>query len=297
MKRGRTLQAISQRAFAAAIGITLLIWGNVFAQDVAPAPPAIAPPPSNQVGSTATAEAERVIVTGSNIPTAEEVGPNPVDTYRTEDLRKLGALTATNLVQRLPSITGAAINENVSNGGDGRTEVNLRGLFPKETLVLLDGKRVAPVGFAMNASVDLNLVPFAAVDHIDILKDGASAIYGSDAIGGVFNIFLKHKFRGLELSASYGNTNLGASNDAAEQDYYLLAGTGDDKTDIVVFAEYYDRAAIFSRDRNISSNANFTSFGGPDLRSSNIAGRVGNFFLRPGFAARSSVASAPGKSR
>jgi len=232
--------------------------------------------------TTAVAETERVIVTGSNIPTAEEVGPNPVDTYRPEDIQKLGIRTSTDLTQKLPAITGHAVNENIGNGGDGRTEVNLRGLFPKETLVLVDGKRVAPVGFAQNASVDINLIPFALVDHIDILKDGASAIYGSDAIGGVFNIILKHKFRGLELEASYGNTNLGSSNDAGEREGYLLAGTGDDKTDIVVFAGFYDRAAIFSRDRDISSNGDFTRFGGPDIRSGNFPGRVGSFVLRPG---------------
>ena len=143
--------------------------------------------------------------------------------------------------------------------------------------MLVDGKRLAPVGFANEASVDLNLIPFALVDHIDILKDGASAIYGSDAIAGVFNIFLKHKFRGLEVYASYGNTNLGSSNDAAERKGYLLAGTGDDKTEIVVFAEYYDRAAIFSRDRDLSSNADFRRFGGIDTRSVNFAGHVGEF--------------------
>jgi len=224
---------------------------------------------------------EEVIVTGSNIPTSEEVGPNPVDTYRTEDIIRLGARTTTDFIQKLPAVLGAAINENNSNR-DGRAEINLRGLFSKETLVLVDGKRVVPVGFAQEASIDLNLIPFALVDHIDILKDGASAIYGSDAIAGVFNVFLKHKFRGLEIEASFGNTNLGSSNDAAEREGHLLAGMGDDKTDIVVFAEYYDRAAIFSRDRKLSSSANYISFGGGDTRSGNFAGRVGRFVLRPG---------------
>src|SRR5437762_2104778 len=151
-----------------------LLWAPIiFGQEVSPTP---------QRAERSGVTIEEVIVTGSNIPTAEEVGPNPVDTYRTEDLARLGARTATQLVQRIPAITGAAVNENIGNGGDGRTEVNLRGLFPKETLVLLDGKRVAPVGFAMNSSVDLNLVPFALVDHIDIWNDAASAICGSDAI-------------------------------------------------------------------------------------------------------------------
>ena len=220
-------------------------------------------------------------MTGSNIPTSEEVGPNPVDTYRTEDIRRLGARTMTDFIQRLPAVMGAALNENNINR-DGRAEINLRGLFSKETLVLIDGKRVVPVGFAQEASIDLNLIPFALVDHIDILKDGASAIYGSDAIAGVYNVFLKHKFRGLELEASFGNTNLGSSNDAAEREAHLLAGMGDDKTDIVVFAGYYDRAAIFSRDRNLSRSANYIRFGGGDNRSGNFAGRVGGFVLRPG---------------
>ena len=99
------------------------------------------------------------------------------------------------------------------------------------------------------------------IDHIDILKDGASAIYGSDAVAGVFNIFLKHKFRGLEIGGSIGNTNLGASNDAREPETWMIAGTGDDKTDIMIIADAYDRAGIYSRDRNITSNGNAIPFG------------------------------------
>src|ERR1700704_5059894 len=81
-----------------------------------------------------------VIVTGSNIPTSEEVGPNPVETYRWGDIVKLGARTASDFVQKLPAVAGAAFNENGSNnGGDGRVEINLRGILAKETLVLQDG--------------------------------------------------------------------------------------------------------------------------------------------------------------
>ena len=105
------------------------------------------------------------------------------------------------------------------------------------------------------------------IDHIDILKDGASAVYGSDAVAGVINIFLLHKFRGLEIGGSIGNTNLGASNDARELEGWLKAGTGDDKTDIVVIADFYDRAAIYSRDRDISANAFGIPWGGFDNRS------------------------------
>ena len=178
-------------------------------------------------------------------------------------ITRLGVRTATDLIQKLPAATGAAINENVTNGGDGRVEINLRGILAKETLVLQDGRRLAPVGFAGD-TVDLNTIPLGLIDHVDILKDGASAIYGADAVAGVFNVWLIHKFRGLEIYTSYGNTNLGFANDMGEERAYLLAGTGDDKTDIVVYAEFYNRAAIFSRDADISSNADFTRFGGAD---------------------------------
>src|SRR5438132_9648016 len=244
---------------------------GAFAQDITPTP--------QPVGQR-VATAVEVIVTGSNIPTSEEVGPQPVDTYRKADIDRLGVRSATDFVQKLPVATGAAINENLTNGGDGRTEVNLRGILPKETLVLQDGRRLAPVGFAGD-TVDLNMFPFGLIDHIDILKDGASAIYGSDAVDGVFNVWLIHRFRGVEIYASYGNTNLGFANDMGEERAYLLAGTGDDKTDIVVYAELYNRSAIYSRDADISHNADFTPFGGVDLRSSNFAGRVGGFVYQP----------------
>src|SRR5260370_20080490 len=98
-----------------AIVSALLIAGNVSGQDLAPS--AIASPGPEPGG--ATAEVERVIVTGSNIPTAEEVGPNPVDTYRTEDIQKLGAYNATDLVTNLPQEMGRTINQNISNGSGG----------------------------------------------------------------------------------------------------------------------------------------------------------------------------------
>ena len=172
----------------------------------------------------------------------------------------------------------------MANGGDGTVQFNLRGLLAKETLVLVDGKRVAfgsldAVGFS--GGVDINLIPFPMIDHIDILKDGASAVYGSDAITGVVNFFLVHKFRGLEIGGSYGNTNLGASNDMGEWEAWIKAGTGDDKTEIVVIADFWERTGgLFSRDRDISSNAFQIPWGGFDVRSGNFPGSVGVFGFR-----------------
>src|SRR6184192_4778682 len=216
--------------FVAAMGFPLIFASSASAQLPAPAvpgnPTAPAPP---------SAEVERVVVTGSNIPTAEETGPNPVDTYRPQDIEKLGIRNATDLQQFIPQQAGGTVNLNIANGGDGTTQINLRGLLPKETLVLIDGKRIAQA--SLFGGYDIQLIPFSMIDHIDILKDGASAVYGADAVAGVVNFFLIHKFRGLEIGGTYGNTNLGGSNDMGEWEAWLKAGTGDDKTDIVVIAD------------------------------------------------------------
>src|SRR5947209_15082626 len=276
-----TLDDNYKRFTRAIITITFCPLLAAFAQEATPTP---------QTAGEPVATTFEVIVTGSNIPTAEDVGPQPVDTYRRDDISRLGARNATDFVQKLPGVNGPSLNENLNVFGDGRTEIDLRGLFAKETLVLQDGLRLATDGFAgydvgrnftFTPTVDLNLFPLGLIDHIDILKDGASAIYGSDAVAGVVNVWLIHRFRGLEIYASYGNTNLGASNDQGEELAYLLAGTGDDNTDIVVYAEVYNRAAIYSRDRDISSNADFTPFGGPDFRSLDFAGGVGDFVYQP----------------
>src|SRR6184192_2421556 len=263
-------------ALVASVGFPLIFASNIFAQLPAPAQPS-APAP--------TAEVERVVVTGSNIPTAEETGPNPVDTYRPQDIEKLGIRNATDLQEFIPQQAGGTVNLNIGNGGDGIVQFNLRGLLPKETLVLIDGKRVAFGSLAtagFSGGPDINLIPFSMVDHVDILKDGASAVYGSDAISGVVNFFLVHKFRGLEVGATYGNTNLGASNEMGEWEAWIKAGTGDDKTDIVVIADFWERTGgVFSRDRDISSNGFFIPFGGFDARSGNFPGRVQSRRLLP----------------
>src|SRR5438128_5607740 len=261
-------------ALMASVGFPFILASNAFAQ--LPAPAAQTAPG----GPAPSAEVERVIVTGSNIPTAEETGPNPVDNYRPQDIEKLGIRNATDLQTFIPQEAGGTVNQNIANGGDGSVQLNLRGLLAKETLVLVDGKRVA-FGSLNTAGVsggpDIQLIPFSMIDHIDILKDGASAVYGSDAISGVVNFFLIHKFRGLEIGGTYGNTNLGASNEMGEWETWLKAGTGDDKTDIVAIADFWQRLnGLFSRDRDISSNGNFKDFffNGPlgigDARSGNF---------------------------
>src|SRR5438067_10620595 len=117
------------RAGLSIIGILLLPATISFGQQAS----------TSQEANRSVATVVEVIVTGSNIPTAEEVGPNPVDTYRPADIEKLGIRNATDLTTFLPQEAGGTINQNISNGGAGTVQFNLRGLLAKETLVLIDG--------------------------------------------------------------------------------------------------------------------------------------------------------------
>src|SRR2546423_12887632 len=259
-------------ALVAAVAFPLLIAMSARAQEPAPPPPTGTSAATGGTAPAATeATAERVVVTGSNIPTAEEVGPNPVDTYRRDDITRLGVRTPTDLVLRIPAATGSNTTENNTNGGDGSTRISLRGIDPKETLVLQDGRRLA---YAGTGSIDFNRFPLGLIDHIDILKDGASPIYGTEAVAGVVNVFLIHRFRGLEGYGSYGNTHLGFGNDRGDGTGYPLAGTGDDKTNIVVYAGMYNAAAVYSPATRISHDADYNLFGGADARSGNFPGRI-----------------------
>src|SRR5215831_3974832 len=267
-------------ALLAGVGVPFILASNAFAQLPAPAVPA-----EPGAAAPSTAEVERVVVTGSNIPTAEETGPNPVDTYRPQDIEKLGIRSATDLQEFIPQQAGGTVNLNIGNAGDGTVQLNLRGLLPKETLILIDGKRVANGSLDVagaSSAPDINLIPFSIIDHVDILKDGASAVYGSDAIAGVVNFFLIHKFRGLEIGGSYGNTNLGASNEMGEWEAWIKAGTGDDKTEIVVIADFWQRTGgLFSADRDLSSNAFQIPWGGGDFRNGSFPGAITSRRLLP----------------
>src|SRR4029450_7174654 len=192
---------------AACVGIPLIIVSNAFAQN----PPPPAPPPTGAVAPPPTGEVERVIVTGSNIPTAEEVGPNPVDIYNRENMNKSGYITTEQFLLSQPVVNANGVP--ISHNANGAPTVPLPLFAPRAPLILLDGRRVAPYPTGNNPGlvnvmfVDLNSIPKAAIDSIEILKDGASTTYGADAVAGVVNIKLRHDYQnGAEVSIQYGNT-------------------------------------------------------------------------------------------
>lgn len=200
------------------------------------------------------AETERVMVTGSYIPvpTAAEVGPNPVQIVDRSTIEESGERSTEQLLRNLSlgNANGVPISGNAGMLEQGGASVSLRGFDAGATLVLIDGHRMAPhpagaIG-GFQFFVDLNSIPKAAIDSIEILKDGASTTYGADAVAGVVNIKLRHDFRGAEFSIEYGNTT---TKDSAELATSLVFGLGNADTNVTGVLSYYRREAIFRRDR------------------------------------------------
>lgn len=244
----------SLRLLAAGIAASVAISSGAFAQT---------PTNTDAPATGQNATLERVVVTGTYIPKAESEGPLPVTTYSQETLISLGASSAAEGLRNLPSFTGNTATETDSNGGDGSATVNLRALGPENTLVLIEGRRA-------DSYTDLNLIPFGAIDHIEVLKDGASATYGADAVGGVVNIILKKNVKG-EVDFLYGNTT---NNDATNIRTYALAGFSNEHFSFTVGGEYFSRLAIFSKDRFLSSQGDRTRFGGDNQGSPTFPGRL-----------------------
>jgi iron complex outermembrane recepter protein len=225
-------QVVRRFVRAAGLAMSLFLSFTARAQNPAAATtPAAAP------------EAERVVVTGSNIPTAEEVTAAPVDTLNTQEINRTGSQEVLNALQkRNPDFTGGGnlgtTNANIASGATlGGSIISIRG-FP--TLVLYEGRRVADsaaISVGGFAFTDVALFPAALISRIEVLKDGASALYGSEAVGGVVNIFTKDDFQGAEVGFRYG-TALGEA--VAERRGYAIAGLENDTTQITVGMQYYE---------------------------------------------------------
>jgi iron complex outermembrane receptor protein len=223
--------------------------------------------------SNAPTKMKPTVVTGSLIPTFETIPPTPVDVYTAEDIARSGQTTFADLLRTIPSSSGAAnFGAGEANGGDGTGGINLRGIFGG-TLVLINGRRVAPNELNGRGNVDINAIPLAAVDHIEVLKDGASAIYGADAVAGVVNVILKKNWSGAEFFGRYGNSPTG---DPAEKTFSFVTGSATEKSSLLIGASYYQSDALKSDDRSVSRvnifNNNDLAFG--TSRTPN-PGRVG----------------------
>jgi iron complex outermembrane receptor protein len=137
------------------------------------------------------AKVERIEVTGSRIKRADMETASPVSTIDAATIVASGATSIDGILQSMTAAGGAMTNPGINNGSGGNARVNLRGLGSDRTLVLVNGRRMIASGTGAASAVDLNTIPVSMIQRIEVLKDGASAIYGSDAISGVVNVILK----------------------------------------------------------------------------------------------------------
>jgi outer membrane receptor protein involved in Fe transport len=224
-------------------------------------------------------ELEEVYVTGSRIARRSDFeNSSPVVSLDKDLLDKAGYGNLQQLLAKQPFAgngTFSTRGNNQDSTANGAASISLRGLGADATLVLVNGRRVAISAFAESITtnfVDINTIPVAAIERLEVLKDGASAVYGSDAVAGVVNIILRDDFDGVEISGSYG----GASG-YDETRLSAIAGFGDDNSNVTIIADYFDNSTLENVERGYLGTADQSPRGGEDLRSSR--GFPGSFIV------------------
>jgi len=199
-----------------------------------------------------TLKEEVIFVTGSTIGRKTLTAPAPLTILDRELLRASGQAMIGDVIQQLPEQSSGA-NAQVNVGGDGSTRIDLRGLGAFRTLTLINGRRVVPNGMGANVPVDLNMIPLAIVERVEVLKDGASAVYGSDAIGGVVNVITRSDFEGSEASLYTGAAQRG---DGFSYDASFVTGYNavNKKSNVVFSVGVQNQRPVFAGDRAFSSN-------------------------------------------
>ena len=191
---------------------------------------------------------EEVVVTGSRIRRSDTSSISPITVLSEEDLAVSGNLTLENFIQDMPSVNGGDFGAGVNNGNPGIASVSLRGLGPNRTLALVNGKRFASA--SVNGFVDLNMIPTAIVERIEVLRDGASTVYGSDAIAGVVNIITKKDFEGVDIELGYDITD---ESDGEMINGSIVLGNAFEKGNFIVAAQVNKREEIRQGDRGFSA--------------------------------------------
>lgn len=210
-----------------------------------PSKPGIHPAPTKQKPK----QLQTVIVTGTNIPESDLATAQPVLTLTEHDIQATGQITAGSVLQQLPVVALDPLNRQSVNDGhpqEGGEFANLRNLGASRTLVLVNGHRWAT---DRDGEVDLSSIPSAVIERIDVLNDGASAIYGSDAIAGVVNIITKNKFNGLQANVYYGQN---ADGDGTNQQYSVLFGSTTDKSSFLMSISQTNEGAVLNKKRNLT---------------------------------------------
>jgi outer membrane receptor protein involved in Fe transport len=212
---------------------------------------------------------DTVVVTGSRIPRAAEVeGTSPVLSIDRAAIEATGLTSVGDVLFNITASDGGALRNvtTTTNGSDGTQNVSLRGLGATRTLVLVNGRRWVTAGITGSALVDLNTIPISVVERIEVLKDGASAIYGSDAIAGVINVITKKNFDGAAMNAYVGGYTKG---DGYAQSYDFTVGANNDRWNAVLSLSYSQNDPVYQGDREISS---VPVYGGGDIASGGFFG-------------------------
>lgn len=202
---------------------------------------------------------EHVTVTGYHIKRIDTEGSAPVMVFDRVDIEQAGINTLEEFARYLPINQPEALR---FDGAIGATGFDLRGIGTDTTLTLVNGYRIAPYAQLAENAVDINSIPVAAIERIEVLKDGASAIYGADAIAGVVNIILRQNFDGLQVSAGYGASGHGDGNELLAD---ILAGKDYERGNIMFSLGWYQRDPQAMSDRDWSSTVDYSSVGGPNI--------------------------------
>lgn len=219
-------------------------------------------------------ELDTVEVTGSRIRRVDTEKFQPIVSIGREDIERSGITSLGDALSRL-SIAGSALNTNVNNGGSGSVFVDLRSLGPQRTLVLVNGRRWVNDAGGFTGSVDFSTIPMSIVERIEVLKDGAAAIYGSDAIAGVINVITRKDYSGVGVSTQYGKFGDG---DGEIQSHSITAGSIGGKTSAVIDLSYTQAKPVMAGDRDISSTPVFGVPGG-DARVGSSTNPYGRYFF------------------
>lgn len=218
----------------------------VFAQDAAQSAAN-----QNQNQNANTAQLGKIEVTGTRIKRTDVETAQPVSIVTAAQIKATGLSSIGDVLQQITS-SGASLNTQFNNGGNGSTTIDLRNLGANRLLVLVNGQRIDA---GLGGAVDLNNIPVSIVDHIEILQDGASAIYGSDAIAGVVNIITLKNYNGAEANAYYGMYDGHADGggwDGKTQEYDFTIGTSGDRSGVVMSASYVNQSPVWAGNRSIS---------------------------------------------
>ena len=193
-----------------------------------------------------SAELDRIEVTGSRIKRVDIEGPNPITVITRADLEVTGDISVADVLRSTTFNTFGSFRESSGNTAQSQATISLRGVGSNRTLILLDGRRLPGSPVLGMASQNLNIIPFAAVERIEILRDGASAVYGSDAIGGVINIILRKDYEGLQFSAQYERPTAG---EPIANNGSIVGGISSARGNTTFVLDHQEREIFFNRDR------------------------------------------------